>query len=89
MEPMNLLVIMSDEHNVGTLGCHGHPMVKTPNIDRLAASGTRFSSAYTNSPICMVARASFATGRYAHEARDDALIILVVRVAHRRDVCRR
>ena len=67
MERMNLLVIMSDEHNVGTLGCHGHPMVKTPNIDRLAASGTRFSSAYTNSPICMVARASFATGRCAHE----------------------
>ena len=67
MEPMNLLVIMSDEHNVKTLGCCGHPMVKTPNIDRLAASGTRFASAYTNSPICMVARAIFATGRPAHE----------------------
>lgn len=67
MEPMNLLIIMSDEHNVRTLGCYGHPMVRTPNIDRLAASGVRFQSAYTNSPICTAARASFATGRYVHE----------------------
>ncbi len=67
MEPMNLLIIMSDEHNVRTLGCYGHPMVQTPNIDRLAASGARFGSAYTNSPICTAARASFATGRYVHE----------------------
>ena len=67
MKPMNLLVIMADELSVRTLGCYGHPMVKTPNIDRLAASGARFASAYTNSPICTAARASFATGRYVHE----------------------
>ncbi len=67
MEPMNLLVIMADELSVKTLGCYGHEVVKTPNIDRLAASGIRFTSAYTNSPICTAARASFATGRYVHE----------------------
>lgn len=67
MEPQNLVFIMSDEHNAGALGCCGHPMVRTPNIDRLAASGTRFANAYTNCPICVPARASFACGRYAHQ----------------------
>ncbi len=67
MKPMNLLVIMADELSVKTLGCYGHSIVRTPNIDRLAASGVRFTGAYTNSPICTAARASFATGRYVHE----------------------
>jgi choline-sulfatase len=67
LEPMNLLFIMSDEHSVKASGCYGHPIVKTPNIDRLAASGTRFENAYTNCPICTPARAGFATGRYIHE----------------------
>ena len=67
MEPKNFVFIMSDEHNAAMLGCYGHPMVKTPNIDRFAASGTRFTSAYTNCPICVPARASFATGRYTHQ----------------------
>lgn len=67
MEPMNLLVLMDDEHNKKMLGCYGHPVVKTPNLDRLAARGTRFTNAYTNSPICVPARAAFATGRYVHQ----------------------
>jgi choline-sulfatase len=66
-EPLNVLVLMSDEHNPKFLGCAGHPYILTPNLDRLAASGTRFSSAYTCSPICVPARAAFATGRYVHE----------------------
>lgn len=69
MQPANLIFIMSDEHNKRVLGCYGHPMIKTPNLDRLAAQGTRFSNAYTNCPICVPARASFATGRYVHEVR--------------------
>ena len=69
MKPTNLLFILSDEHNKKVLGCAGHPMVKTPNLDVLAARGTRFTSAYTNCPICVPARASFATGRYVHETR--------------------
>lgn len=67
MEPLNFVFIMSDEHNARTLGCCGHEIVKTPHIDALAASGTRFTAAYTNCPICVPARASFATGRYVHE----------------------
>ena len=65
----NLVIILSDQHNPRILGCAGHPLVKTPNLDRLAASGTRFTSAYTNCPICVPARASFATGRYVHRIR--------------------
>ncbi len=67
MAQQNLLVIMSDEHNPKMLGCAGHPLAKTPNLDALAARGTRFSAAYTNCPICVPARASFATGRYVHD----------------------
>ena len=67
MDPMNFLLLMDDEHTRKIMGCYGHPIVKTPNIDALAASGTRFESAYTNCPICVPARASFATGRYVHE----------------------
>jgi choline-sulfatase len=63
----NVLVLMSDEHNPKFLGCAGHPFIETPHLDRLAARGTRFDSAYTCSPICVPARAAFATGRYVHE----------------------
>ncbi|MFP6708397.1 MAG: sulfatase-like hydrolase/transferase [Alphaproteobacteria bacterium] len=69
MKPQNILYIMSDEHNPKMLGCYGHAQVKTPNLDRLAAQGTRFTSAYTNSPICIPSRAAFATGRYTHETK--------------------
>ena len=69
MKPQNLLYIMSDEHNPKMLGCYGHDQVQTPNIDKLAARGTRFTAHYTNSPICIPARAAFATGRYTHETR--------------------
>ncbi|MFM8624891.1 MAG: sulfatase-like hydrolase/transferase [Betaproteobacteria bacterium] len=63
----NVLVLMSDEHNPNFLGCAGHPYIQTPHLDRLAARGARLTSAYTCSPICVPARAAFATGRYVHE----------------------
>jgi choline-sulfatase len=69
VQPTNLLFILSDEHNKRVTGCYGHPMIRTPNLDALARRGTRFTSAYTNCPICVPARASFATGRYVHEVR--------------------
>ena len=69
MTPTNLIVILSDEHNKRVTGCYGHPLIKTPNLDKLAARGTRFTSAYTNCPICVPARASFATGQYVHKHR--------------------
>lgn len=67
MEPRNLIVIMSDEHDPRYMGHMGHPRVQTPHMDRLAARGTNFTDAYTNCPICVPARASFATGRYVHD----------------------
>lgn len=63
----NTIIIMSDEHASSLMGCAGHPFVQTPNLDRLAARGTRFDNAYTNSPICVPSRASFATGQYGHK----------------------
>ncbi len=67
MSPSNLLILMADQHNRQLMGCAGHPVVRTPNLDALAARGTRFANAYTNSPICVPARASMATGRYPHQ----------------------
>ncbi|WP_264210683.1 sulfatase-like hydrolase/transferase [Leisingera thetidis] len=67
MTDTNLLIIMDDEHSGNALGCAGHPFVKTPNLDRLAARGTRFRDAYTNSPICVPARAALVTGEYPHK----------------------
>ena len=67
IEPMNMLVIMSDEHTRRMSGCYGHPQVKTPNLDRLAGSGVRFDYGYCNNPICVPSRANFLTGRYVHE----------------------
>ena len=65
--PTNLVCILSDEHSRDSCGAYGHPLNPTPNIDRLAASGTRFERAYTNCPICIPARASLATGSYVHQ----------------------
>jgi choline-sulfatase len=67
VRPQNLVVIMSDEHDPRYLGASGHPLVRTPNIDRLAARGRRFARTYTPSPICVPARAAVATGRYVHD----------------------
>ncbi|NDH11702.1 MAG: sulfatase, partial [Actinobacteria bacterium] len=63
----NIVVICSDEHNARCLGSAGHPHVQTPNLDALAARGTRFENAWTPSPICVPARASMATGRWVHD----------------------
>jgi len=67
VDAQNLLIIMADEHNPNMLGAAGHGLVETPNLDALAERGTQFSNAYTNCPICVPARASFATGRYVHD----------------------
>ncbi|MCB1740933.1 MAG: sulfatase-like hydrolase/transferase [Gammaproteobacteria bacterium] len=69
VQPTNLILICSDEHNREITGCYGNDIVRTPNLDALAARGTRFDNAYTNCPICVPARASLATGRYAHQIR--------------------
>ena len=63
----NFLLILADEFARHAMGCAGHPVVQTPNLDRLAARGVRFSQAYTNSPICVPARAAMHTGRFVHD----------------------
>ncbi|MGA1286742.1 MAG: sulfatase-like hydrolase/transferase [Rubrivivax sp.] len=65
----NVLFILSDEHTRDVTGCYGHPFIKTPHLDALAARGTRFSAAYTNCPICVPARASLHTGTYVAQNR--------------------
>ena len=60
----NFLYFMADQLRVDWLGCYGHPVVRTPNIDALAASGTRFNQFFVASPVCMPNRASLMTGRY-------------------------
>ena len=64
MKP-NILLIMCDQLRADALGCTGK-WVKTPNIDRIAREGVRFSNCVTNSPVCLPARISMATGRYPH-----------------------
>ena len=63
----NFLLITSDEHRRDAMGCAGHPQICTPNLDKLAARGTRFTNAYTASPMCVPARAALATGRAIHQ----------------------
>lgn len=62
--PANILLMTADNLGYGDLGCYGHPLMKTPNIDRLAKTGVRCTDFYTASPTCTVSRASLLTGRY-------------------------
>jgi len=59
----NILFLMTDQHNAGSMSCAGHPSVRTPNLDRIARQGVRFTSAYCNNPICAPSRISFATSQ--------------------------
>ncbi len=57
---------MSDDHSSTVLGSYGNDIIRTPNLDRLAAEGMRFTNAYANSPICSASRQSLLTGKYPH-----------------------
>jgi N-sulfoglucosamine sulfohydrolase len=61
--PPNILIVLSDDQSVPHLGCYGDPNVFTPNFDRFAAEGVRFSRAYTTAPQCAPSRKSILTGR--------------------------
>lgn len=62
----NIVFILSDQHNAKALGHKGHPDVKTPNLDRMAAEGVRFDNAITQNPICTPSRVSWLSGQYCH-----------------------
>jgi len=61
----NIIVILADDLGYGDVGCYGATAVKTPNIDRLAREGMRFTSGYATSATCTPSRYSLLTGEYA------------------------
>lgn len=63
----NVLVFISDQHHPDVLGCAGDKLDPTPNLDKLAARGTRFTNCHCAFPLCGPSRMSFMTGRYPHE----------------------
>lgn len=65
-KPLNVLWLMTDQHHAFAMGCAGHPDVKTPHLDKLAASGVRFERAYCNNPVCAPSRSTFLTGQHPH-----------------------
>jgi len=71
----NFLFIITDQHRADHLGCGGNPVVQTPNIDSIAAKGTKWDRFYVANPICMPNRASIMTGRMcsAHGARHNGI----------------
>ncbi|MFW6058818.1 MAG: sulfatase [Phycisphaeraceae bacterium] len=64
--PMNVLILMSDQHRAATTGCYGESHVATPHLDGLAAQGTLFENAYCTAPLCGPSRGSFLTGTHPH-----------------------
>lgn len=64
----NIIVIYPDQMRADAMSCAGNPCIRTPNLDRLASQGVRFSNAFTSFPLCSPFRASFMTGKYAHSA---------------------
>jgi arylsulfatase A-like enzyme len=66
LDAPNFLVLIADDLGEGDLGCYGHPVLRTPNIDRLAREGMRFDRAFLTISSCSPSRASILTGRYPH-----------------------
>lgn len=62
----NIILIIGDDISVGDFGCYGHPHIRTPNVDKLAANGMRLTNAYLTTSQCSPTRCSIITGRYPH-----------------------
>ena len=60
--PLNIIFVLTDDQGYGDLGCHGHPFLKTPNIDELYSQSTRFTD-FQASPTCAPTRAALMSGR--------------------------
>ena len=61
--PTNVLFILTDDQAVWAAGCYGNDEIRTPNLDRLAGTGTRFESFFVATPVCSPSRATLLTGR--------------------------
>ncbi len=59
----NFVILYADDLGYGDLGCYGHPTIRTPNLDRMAAEGMRFTQFYSAAPVCTPSRAALLTGR--------------------------
>ena len=64
----NIVIIFADDLGYGDLGVYGHPLIRTPRLDRLAAEGLKLTSFYASAPVCSASRYSLLTGRYAIRA---------------------
>ena len=72
--PPNFILIMADDLGYGGIGCYGHPEIRTPNLDKMAAEGLRLSSYYANSTVCTPTRAALLTGRYQQRSGLEGVI---------------
>src|SRR5262245_59125812 len=63
-EKPNIVIILADDLGYGDLGCYGSPTIRTPNLDRMAAEGLRFTDFYSAGEVCSPSRAALLTGRY-------------------------
>lgn len=79
-ERPNILWIITDDHSQADVGCYGHRLVQTPNMDRLAREGAKFTSAFSAAPSCAPTRSGLITGMYpirigAHNQRNDRALL--------------
>ncbi|MDP6112689.1 MAG: sulfatase-like hydrolase/transferase [Planctomycetota bacterium] len=65
-QPTNVILILADQLRADCVGCYGNPVIRTPHIDALAASGTRFNRTFAQHPQCLPSRSALLTGRYPH-----------------------